>query len=215
MKVLLSELRQETNSLSPTTSGLDYWRSAGWVLPPAEVEPALRGSGKALAGMIGEVERLQPDAELMFGPAMYAQSGGTAEQDVLEHYWEMLLPVLQEHAPFDVVLLSFHGALQTTLHDDAEAEVLRRVRTELGDDVVIGVSTDLHGYVSAGFARGADIICGYQTYPHIDFVETGARAARFALRQTEPDAQVHLAWVPVPRCAPPVVLTSPQLWCDR
>ncbi|MFC9984059.1 M81 family metallopeptidase [Microbacterium keratanolyticum] len=198
MKVLIAEFRQETNSLSPTISTIDFWRSAGWVLAPDEVDATLRGTGTALAGMIDEVERQRADAQIVFGPSMYAQSGGTAADAVLEEFWSGLRPTLHENGAPDVVLFSFHGALQTESHDDAEAEILRRVRAELGSSVVIGVSTDLHGFVSRDFAREADVLCGYQTYPHIDFVETGARAARFALRTVEGTVPLHRAWVPIP-----------------
>jgi microcystin degradation protein MlrC len=138
-------------------------------------------------------------AETVFGPAFYAQSGGTAAQEVMDLYTTRLIEMLRAEQHLDAILFSFHGALQTTAFDDAEAEVLRRVREVVGEDVVIGASTDLHGYVSRGFAERADIICGYQTYPHIDFHETGARTARLVLRLLDPDCvDPLLAWVPVP-----------------
>jgi microcystin degradation protein MlrC len=198
-RILLSEFRQESNSLAPATSDLEFWRRTGWVLEPREVRDRLAGGSSALAGMIDVLDHASVSPEVVFGPSMYAQSGGTAEQSVLEHYWSMLRPELERNAPLDGVFLSLHGALQTTEHDDAEAEVLRRIRSVVGEECVIAVSTDLHGYVSAGFAARADIICGYHTYPHVDFRETGARAASLGLETiADPDSASVLAWTPIP-----------------
>jgi len=197
--ILLTEFRQESNSLSPFTSDLPFWRQNGWVLGPDQVRAFHEGSGSALAGMISEVETRAPQARLTFGPAFYAQSGGTAAQEVMDEYTHGLLEVLRAAPDLDAILISFHGALQTTAHDDAEAEVLRRVREVVGEDVVIAASTDLHGYVSRAFAARADVICGYQTYPHVDFEETGRRAARLALRLLGDDRRrTVMAWTPVP-----------------
>lgn len=199
MKLLIAEFRQESNSLSPFISDLAFWQKNGWVLEPEEVRAAHAGTGSAVGGMISEVERSHPEAEIVFGPAFYAQSGGTAAQDVMDLFTQRLDEALREHDDVDGVLLSFHGALQTTQFDDAEAEVLRRVRTRVGEGCVIAVSTDLHGYISRDFVARADIVCGYQTYPHIDFEQTGRRAARFALELLDPQApDPVLAWAPIP-----------------
>lgn len=202
MKIVCTEFRQESNSLSPFTSDLAFWQNNGWVLSPDEVRAAHDGSGSALAGMLGEIERLRPDAQIVFGPAFYAQSGGTAAQDVMDMYTARLCDVLRAEGDIDVILCSFHGALQTTEHDDAEAEVLRRVREVVGERVTIGVSTDLHGYVSRSFAQRADVICGYQTYPHTDFEETGRRAAKLAIGKHTDPARTAAAWAPIPMIVP-------------
>ncbi|MGE2717746.1 M81 family metallopeptidase [Mycolicibacterium litorale] len=203
MKIVCTEFRQESNSLSPFQSDLAFWRNNGWVLRPEEMRGAHEGSGSAMAGMISEIERLLPDAHIVFGPGFYAQSGGTAAQHVMDSYTEQLVDVLRGAGDIDMILFSFHGALQTTEFDDAEAEVLRRVREVVGEDVVIGVSTDLHAYVSRAFAERADIISGYQTYPHVDFEETGRRAARLTIRKaTDSAADTVMAWASIPMIVP-------------
>lgn len=197
MRILLSEFRQESNSLAPLPSDLNFWLSTGWVLQPDEVRDRFAGGPSALAGMIEVLEKSDRHPDVVFGPSMYAQSGGTAEQAVLEHYWSLLLPELQAALPLAGVFLSMHGALQTTENDDAEAEVLRRIRSVVGEECVIAISTDLHGYVSADFAKRADVICSYQTYPHTDFYETGRRAATFGLEKIL-QVPLIMAWTPIP-----------------
>lgn len=202
MKILITEFRQESNSLTPVTTDLDSWREAGWVMQPDEVAERLAGSESALGGMVREVSEAIPRARIVFGPSLYSQSGGTAEQAVMEHFWAGLEPVLRTEGPFDAVLCSFHGALQTTEFDDAEAEVARRIREIVGPDCPIAASTDLHGYISEGFIDRVDFICGYHTYPHVDFVETGRRAARLALTAIADRDALHMAWAPIPMIVP-------------
>jgi len=199
LHVLITEFRQETNSFNPVKSDLAFWRENGWVLAPDAVHGFHKTSRSAVDGMLDELDRSAPGSKIHYGPAYYSQSGGTADQDVMEAYIDELLRVLANQSELDLILFSFHGALQTTTFDDTEAEVLRLVRQVVGERVVISVSTDMHGFISRPFAERANIICGYLTYPHVDIYETGVRATRLALQKFgKPADQQHLAWVPIP-----------------
>jgi len=44
------------------------------------------------------------------------------------------------------------------------------------------VSLDLHGILTDRMLQHADAVVMYHTYPHVDFYETGERAARLLLR---------------------------------
>lgn len=198
MKIAVTEFRQETSSFSPVPSDLDFWRRTGRTMTAAET-PALVGSPTALSGMVQELRESVHAPHIVFGPAFYAQSGGTAPQSVMDAYLDQLRPVLEAAMPLDGLFISFHGALQTTEFDDAEAEVVRAAREIIGERAVVAISTDLHGYISKRSFEQIDIVCGYHTYPHRDFVETGRRAARFGLRAiADPERAPQLAWVPVP-----------------
>ncbi len=70
----------------------------------------------------------------------------------------------------------------TTQLEDAEGELLRRVR-EAAPSAVVGVCLDLHGNVTPAMAAHADVMACFQTYPHVDMRETGARVARLVLDQ--------------------------------
>ena len=56
MKVLITEIRQESNSFNPLLSGLAHWKKTGWVLEPNEVRDALKGVECAVGGMIEVLE---------------------------------------------------------------------------------------------------------------------------------------------------------------
>jgi microcystin degradation protein MlrC len=197
MKVLITEIRQESNSFNPLLSGLAHWKN-GWLLEPNEVRDALKDVECAVGGMIEVFEASSHRPEILFGPAFCAQSGGPADPEVLEAFLRLLLPVVEANLPLDAVFFSFHGALQTTDFDDAEGEIARRVRELVGPGCVLAASLDMHGYITEAFAADVDIMCGYHTYPHVDFAETGRRVARLGLLAiTRPPGFV-LAWCPVP-----------------
>ena len=197
MRVLICEFRQESNSFNPVLSGLDHWKS-GWLLEPEEVRAALHDVECAVGGMIEVLEGSPLRPDIVFGPAFCSQSGGTAEQSVMDEFLRRLMPVIDASLPLDAVFFSFHGALQTTDFDDAEGEIVRLVRTLVPPDCVLAASLDMHGYIPEAFAANLDIICGYHTYPHVDFVETGRRTARLGLAAVTGPVRPVMAWSPVP-----------------
>ena len=82
--------------------------------------------------------------------------------------------------------------------DDAQGEIVRRVRGLVQPRCVVAASLDMHGYITEAFAAAVDIMCGYHTYPHVDFVETGRRTARLGLAAITCSSAAVMAWSPVP-----------------
>ena len=62
--------------------------------------------------------------------------------------------------------------------DDADGEILRRIRAVVGPAVPVIASLDFHANFSPQMARQATALVSYRTYPHVDMAECGARAAR-------------------------------------
>lgn len=97
-------------------------------------------------------------------------------------------PLAAHHAEqtVDAVWLDLHGAMFAVGHEDAEGEIVTRVRAVVGDDPLIAASFDLHGNFSPRMARGLDLVTAYRTAPHIDIDETRLKAVATlakALRQ--------------------------------
>ena len=66
--------------------------------------------------------------------------------------------------------------------DDPEGFLLAESRKIVGERVPIVASFDLHGVLTDRMLQHADAIVIYHTYPHVDFFETGQRAARLLVR---------------------------------
>jgi microcystin degradation protein MlrC len=70
----------------------------------------------------------------------------------------------------------------TPKYPDADAETLRRLRAAIGPDVPIAATLDFHGNISPQMAETANILVGYQTYPHVDQRECGLNAVELLTR---------------------------------
>jgi microcystin degradation protein MlrC len=77
----------------------------------------------------------------------------------------------------DAVYLDLHGAMCSLTYEDAEGEVLRRVRACVGPDIPVVISLDYHANITEAMAALTDGMAVYLTYPHIDRQGTGRRAA--------------------------------------
>ena len=93
----------------------------------------------------------------------------------------------------DAVLLDLHGAMVVEDADDAEGEILRRVRT-IAPRVPVAVTFDYHTNLSPETIANATIITGYKTYPHIDMYEAGRLAGDILARTLRGEVEPVLAW---------------------
>ncbi len=119
----------------------------------------------------------------------FAQPSGRVEDRVFERAVSYILADLADAAP-DAVFLELHGAMTTETIEDAEGELLARVRRLVGPDVPILSSLDLHANVTRQMVDNASFMSAYRTYPHIDWLQTGERVAQWLDRV--------LAWGPQP-----------------
>jgi microcystin degradation protein MlrC len=67
-------------------------------------------------------------------------------------------------------------------YDDAEGELLRRIRAVVGPTVPILGTLDLHVNMSEQMLAATNLLSAFRTYPHVDWAETGRRAARWLER---------------------------------
>ena len=105
---------------------------------------------------------------------------GPVEEAVFEDYAAEIVSGLSQ--PVDAVYLCHHGAMVATNLDDPDGELARRVPPAVGPDVPIVQTLDLHANISDAMCENANLIVGYRTNPHVDFIERGEEAA-FALRR--------------------------------
>ena len=93
------------------------------------------------------------------------------------------MDALRNEDPFDAVLLSLHGAMVAEGYDDAEGELLSRIRAIVGPKVPVMATLDLHANVTIKMAENANALVTYRTYPHIDMAERGRQMAELLVRQ--------------------------------
>ena len=84
---------------------------------------------------------------------------------------------------FDAVYLDLHGAAVAEGADDAEGELLARIRALVGPSMPVVASLDLHANVTKRMLALSDAMTAFRTYPHVDMRATGARAAQMLARR--------------------------------
>jgi microcystin degradation protein MlrC len=106
----------------------------------------------------------------------FAQPSGPVEDHVFERAVAYLIADIADANP-DAVFIELHGAMTTETIEDAEGELLARVRRLVGPQIPVVASLDLHANVTQKMVDHATFLSAYRTYPHIDWMETGARVA--------------------------------------
>jgi microcystin degradation protein MlrC len=173
-RVLIAEIAQETNQFKRVPTDIVEVRDHCATL--GDAIPARFGSTREEMG--GFLEAGAEYGWTLFHPiAMKVPSGGPLTDDAFAFAIDHLERGLRRALPLDGVLLALHGAMCTLSHDDAEAEILRRVRAIVGPDVPLALTLDPHGNVTAAMVDKVDILTAFRTSPHTDHKETALRAA--------------------------------------
>ena len=86
--------------------------------------------------------------------------------------------------PFDAVVLHLHGAGVSEEYMDIEGKVLLEVRKLAGDRPVVA-TFDLHANYTDQMVENADLLIGYDTYPHIDGYERGVEAVELTAKMLD------------------------------
>jgi len=173
MRLVLAQMKHETNTFSPVPTPLarfGHGRDLPW--EGREAYEEFKGTGTALGAFIDVAERA--GAEVVLPIAAQAWPSGRVAQDAYEAIAGKIVDAVAKGC--DAVLLDLHGAMVTERYDDGEGELLGRIR-RVAPKIPIGVAHDMHANLFPATGRCATALAGYQTYPHVDMYETGARAA--------------------------------------
>lgn len=178
MRIAIGGIQHETNTFAATRAAFeDFVRADAWpgLTRGAALFDAVAGINLPIAGFIEQA--LADGHEL--GPLSWcsAQPSGPVTRDAFERIAFILTEDLRGALPVDAVYLDLHGAMVAEHVDDADGELLRRVRAIVGESVPVVASLDLHANVSRAMLEQASLLVCYRTYPHVDMAATGARAA--------------------------------------
>jgi microcystin degradation protein MlrC len=178
MRIAIAEFKQETNSFVPFTTTLKTFEEQYL----HRGDDVLTAFGDARLEIPGALDAIR-EAGAIPVPllATMAMASGTVERKSFDILMNEIVERLQAAGPVDGVFLSLHGAMIIEDEPDAEAEIVRRVRSVLKPGTPITVSLDLHGHITAAMIQPDVAYIGYREFPHIDMYETGYRAARLLI----------------------------------
>jgi microcystin degradation protein MlrC len=67
-------------------------------------------------------------------------------------------------------------------YEDAEGELLRRIRRLVGEEIPIFITLDLHGNITEQMVSNSTCMIAVRTYPHVDYYERALQAAEVCKR---------------------------------
>ncbi len=176
MNIFFAALIQETDTFNPKLTGMDLFKQ-GYLYQPAESASHLAGTNTEVGGFLDYFSTIT-GATLHPGPCAWAVAAGKLSDETYAILTENIIDSLAACAPVDGVLLALHGALVTESYPDGDGELLARIRTCIGPDVPLVATLDYHANVTSAMVDASDALIGFRTYPHVDFKDTGVRAAR-------------------------------------
>ncbi|GAA0578091.1 M81 family metallopeptidase [Craurococcus roseus] len=187
MRIAIGGFQHESHSFAPMpTRWGDFLRPGGFppLQRPAGLVEALRPTSVPSAGAIVAAE--EAGAEIAPLVWCFANPAGPVTAGAFERIAALMLAALSdaiEAAPLDGVFLELHGAMVAEGFDDAEGELLRRVRAAVGPEVPVAASLDPHANMTEAMVAHADVLVPYRTYPHVDMKPAGTRAVRLLLKR--------------------------------
>ena len=200
-RIAIGGIWHETNGFAAGLTELADFHAYQYAEGAAMLE-RYRGTGTELGGMIASAG----DCAFELLPTVFtgAVPSATIARSALDTLCTGIRAHLAASGRVDGMLLVLHGAAAAEGIDDADAFVLERIREVLPHPLPIAATFDFHANLSEAMVAGADVLVGYDTFPHVDMAERGAEAARLLARLLTSPRRPARALAKVP------LLTVPQ-----
>ena len=188
-RFVVAQIKHETNTFSPIATPYESFGHGNGPVYGEEAKRALAGTNSPFAAFLDIAVR--EGAEVVTPIAAESWPSNRASRETFERLVRPLEDAVR--AGCDAVLLDLHGAMVVEGKDDAEGEILQRVR-RIAPDVPVAVAFDYHTNLSPEIVANATVITGYKTYPHVDMYETGRLAGEILARTLRGEIEPVMAW---------------------
>ncbi|GED69025.1 microcystinase C [Brevibacillus reuszeri] len=196
MRVMIGGLAHETNTFSNVPSTLELFQSWEW----SHKEEILVNHRKVrdyLGGMVDRAEEL--GIELLPTFWTFGYPSGTITKEAYAVMKKELLDAIQEAGQADAICLSLHGAGVAEEVDDLEGDLLAAIRAQVGYEIPLIATLDLHANMTQRMVSEADALLSVHLYPHVDCYERGIEAIDLARKMVEENCRptMHLTRLPL------------------
>jgi microcystin degradation protein MlrC len=191
-------MNHESNSLNPIITGEDdFVVFRGSEITGKGMLPYYSSTG--IINTLGEA-----GAEII--PTVLARAvpngvvSGAFYQKIKNEMLDMAKKAKAE-GPIDGICLALHGSMKVEDGKGgnfcAEGDLCSALR-EILPDIPFTAALDMHATITPELLKAVDGFAGYKTAPHIDCIETGARAASMLLESLETGKKLYTASVSLP-----------------
>ena len=187
-RILITRFTQEISSFNPVLTRYEDFE----VRRGADIIESSRGVETEIAGALPVFEA-RDDVELVPAYWANANSSGPLEQAAFDRLAAEFVQTLRRIEVQWTRYFHVHGAMGCTEELDPEGYLPGEMRRVLGEEVLIVISLDLHGILTERMLRHVNALAIYHTYPHVDMVDTGRRAAELLLRMIDEDVKPVIA----------------------
>ncbi len=178
-RVLTARFMHETNTFSRVATDMTTIRRRDFHLEN-EIPQAFRGTRSALGATFEAADKY--GWSLVHPVSANPNPSGIVADAAFDEISALILGAVDIKGPIDGVLLHLHGAMVTDSHQDAEGELLARLRQKLGPQIPIVATLDLHANVTPKMAENANALVAFRTYPHVDMYERARQGAELLER---------------------------------
>ena len=180
MRIATGGIIHETSTCVDTRTTLEDFEHGRGIIRDEAMLEQFRGTNVQTGGFIAAADEY--GFELI--PLLRASAfpGGLIRRRDYDALKSELVERLEAAGRVDGILLDLHGAMVVEGIDDGDGDVIAAVRAVVGPDVPIGVPQDLHGNHTHWRVEVADVIVGYDTFPHVDMADRGKETAEIVMR---------------------------------
>lgn len=201
-RIGIARFWHESNSFSCSPTQIDDFASYhGGTRLGAEVlsDPQQRDE---VAGFAQVLNR-HPGVEVVGLLSAGTLPSGLLTDETVRYFDDILRTQLRQAGRLDGLCLALHGATSSTTFADFDGHFLDVVRQEVGPDLPITCALDCHAVVTSQMFDLSTALIAYRTHPHVDEVETGARAAEILLDTLQGKIRPTAALQRIPLLLPP------------
>ena len=199
MRIIIGSISHETNTFSNVPTRLSDFK----LQIDGEIVETHKGARTIGSAFLKVAE--EQDIEVV--PTLWAnaQPSGLVEASAFNWLLDNLVERVKVAGKVDGVLLHLHGAMAAEGCDDPEGRILEALREVVGESVPIVSTLDMHANITEMMVAKANVLVGYDTYPHVDGYERGLEAANILARILRGEI------VPTMAMRKPPMITSPQV----
>lgn len=201
VRIGVGRIWQENNSFSSlATNPGDYISNGGIAVGPEVLNQPSRCDE-----VTGFLEVLGPDRQIEVVGLLNAGAlpSGLATTETVSFLEDRLREQLRQSGPLDGVCFALHGANSALSVSDLDGYFLRILREELGPEIPIICTLDLHAIVTLQMLNLCNAFFAYRTHPHVDLADTGKRAAKALVDTLRGKSKPVVSYQRIPLLIPP------------
>lgn len=194
MRIVTGTISHETNVYSNIRTDLEEFKKRR-LLYGDEYFKDFEGTKSPAGGIIDGCK--QNGYELI--PTIFASAvpSGTITADAFETILDGILEGFINEGEYEAAVMHLHGAGVSENFPDIEGKVLSEVRKLVGSKPLVA-TFDLHANYTRQMIESADILIGYDTYPHTDGYERGLEAVNLTKKMLEGNLKPTLGFIQPP-----------------